>query len=76
MSKKKVKKKAVKKGKRLSFKAWVKKYLDKAHANIKKHKFVPTQGKIETHEEGIERTRKLETAQAVFDAIREMHDAL
>jgi hypothetical protein len=74
MAKKKATKTA-KPSKRASFKSWIKKkFLAKAQANIRAYKFTP--GVPESHEQGIARTAKLETAQAVFDAIREIHDSL
>lgn len=63
------------KSKRASLKTWIKKkFLDKAQENIRAWQFTP--GVPETQEQGRARTQKLETAQAVFDAIREIHEAL
>jgi len=61
--------------KRKAFKGFVGKFLAKARAAIRplKHR---TSRRKETHEEGIERTRQLEIAQARFDAIREIHAKL
>jgi hypothetical protein len=50
--------------------------MDPAQERIRLHKFTPKPGAIETHEQGIERTRQLEKAQAVFDALREVHDSI
>ena len=70
------KKKAAKSPRRQAFKSWVKKHLDIARDKVIEHKHRTRIGKPETQSEGIERTRRLDVAQAVFDAIREMHDKL
>jgi len=61
--------------KRKAFKGYVGKFLAKARAAIKPFKARTKRAK-ESHEEGIERTRQLELAQARFDAIREIYQKL
>lgn len=61
---------------RKAIKGWVKKFLDKARAGIREHKFKAEKGKRETQEQGRERTHKLAIAQARFNAIREMYEEL
>jgi hypothetical protein len=78
MAKKKPKKKPAPKpkSKRASLKSFLQKFLTPAREAIQDLKFRSDPGPGESQEEGIERTRKLELAQARFDAIREIHDAL
>jgi hypothetical protein len=77
LAKKKPKKKPAPKpkSKRASLKLFLQKFLTVAREAIQDLKF-RSDPRPESQEEGIERTRRLELAQARFDAIREIHDAL
>lgn len=66
----------VESAKRKAFKGYVGKFLARARAAIKPLKHRSKRGVKETQEEGIERTRQLEIAQARFDAIRELHESI